>query len=310
MVRNRKITYIFSIILVIASLSSLLVWKLKLGLDFTGGSLLEAEYQEGPPGLGEAGRPEIAKIQQAVNGLGFGNILLQPTGEKDIIVRSRDISEIEHQKLLNALNIDNKAPTEKRFDSIGPIIGKELWRKSLIAIGLVVLMIILYIAWAFRKVSKPHIGNVPSWKYGVAAVVALIHDVAIPSGVFAALGHFKGVEIDILFITALLTTLGFSVHDTIVVFDRIRENLKKDVGKSFEDVVEHSIRQTMARSIFTSMTVIIVLVALLVFGGLTTRYFSLTLLLGITFGTYSSIFLASPLLVTWQKWSEKKKLGK
>ncbi len=295
MVRNRKITYIFSIILVIASLSSLLVWKLKLGIDFTGGSLLEAEYKEG--------RPEIVKIQQAVNGLGFGNILLQPTGEKDIIVRSRDISEIEHQKLLNALSVDNKIPLEKRFDSIGPIIGKELWQKSLIAIGLVVLMIILYIAWAFRKVSRP----ISSWKYGVAAVVALIHDVTIPSGVFAALGHFKGVEIDILFITALLTTLGFSVHDTIVVFDRIRENLKKDVGRSFEDVVEHSIHQTMARSIFTSMTVIIILFALLIFGGLTTRYFSLTLLLGITFGTYSSIFLASPLLVTWHKWSEKKK---
>jgi preprotein translocase subunit SecF len=283
---------------VAASVFSLLVWNLKLGLDFTGGSLLEAEYEEG--------LPELAKIQQAVNGLGFGNVLLQPTGEKEIIVRLRDISETEHQKLLNALNIDNKTPVEKRFDSIGPVIGKELWRKSLVAIGLVVLMIILYIAWAFRKVSRP----VSSWKYGVAAVIALIHDVIIPSGVFAALGHFRGVEIDILFITALLTTLGFSVHDTIVVFDRTRENLKKDVGKSFEEVVEHSIRQTMARSIFTSMTVIFVLIALLIFGGPTTRYFSLTLLLGITFGTYSSIFLASPLLVTWHKWSEKRKLGK
>jgi preprotein translocase subunit SecF len=298
MVRNRKIAYIFSTILVAASVFSLLVWNLKLGLDFTGGSLLEAEYEEG--------LPELAKIQQAVNGLGFGNVLLQPTGEKEIIVRLRDISETEHQKLLNALNIDNKTPVEKRFDSIGPVIGKELWRKSLVAIGLVVLMIILYIAWAFRKVSRP----VSSWKYGVAAVIALIHDVIIPSGVFAALGHFRGVEIDILFITALLTTLGFSVHDTIVVFDRTRENLKKDVGKSFEEVVEHSIRQTMARSIFTSMTVIFVLIALLIFGGPTTRYFSLTLLLGITFGTYSSIFLASPLLVTWHKWSEKRKLGK
>ncbi len=298
MVRNRKITYIFSAILIVISLGSLLIWGLKFGIDFTGGALLEAEYINSPPAIGE--------IQQAVDKIGLGNILIQPFGETGIILRLREISGEEHQKLLDALIIGDKIPVEKRFDSIGPVIGKELRQKSFVAVGLVVFMIILYIAWAFRKVSRP----VSSWKYGVAAVVALIHDVTIPTGVFAALGHFKGVEIDILFITALLTTLGFSVHDTIVVFDRIRENLRKDIGKSFEDVVEHSIRQTLARSIFTSMTVIVVLISLLILGGPTTRYFSLTLLLGITFGTYSSIFLASPLLVSWNKWREKKKLGK
>ncbi len=295
MVRNRKITYIFSITLVAISLFAIFVWNLKLGIDFTGGSLLEAEYING--------RPEISKIQQSVNGLGFGNIVLQPSREKDLIVRLKDLSAEEHKILLDALMIEGKTPMEKRFDSIGPVIGKELRQKSMIAVAIVALMIILYITWAFRKVSRP----VSSWKYGVAAVVALIHDVTIPNGVFACLGHFKGVEIDILFITALLTTLGFSVHDTIVVFDRIRENLKKDVGKSFPEVVEHSIRQTLARSIFTSMTVIMVLIALLLFGGPSTKYFALTLLLGITFGTYSSICLASPLLVTWQKWNEKTK---
>jgi len=298
MVRNRKITYIFSIALVVVSLSALFAWKLILGIDFTGGSLLEAEYADG--------RPEISKIQQSVDGLGFGNIVLQPSGEKDLIVRLKDLSAEEHKALLDALKIEGKTPMEKRFDSIGPVIGKELKRKSLIAIGIVVLMIILYIAWAFRKVSRP----VSSWKYGVVAVIALIHDITIPTGVFAFLGHFKGVEVDILFITALLTTLGFSVHDTIVVFDRIRENLRRDAGKSFPEVVEHSIRQTLARSIFTSMTVILVLIALLLFGGPSTKYFSLALLLGVTFGTYSSICLASPLLVTWQKWNEKTKQEK
>jgi len=298
MVRNRKITYIFSIALVVVSLSALFAWKLKLGIDFTGGSLLEAEYADG--------RPEISKIQQSVDGLGFGNIVLQPSGEKDLIVRLKDLSAEEHKALLDALKIEGKTPMEKRFDSIGPVIGKELKRKSLIAIGIVVLMIILYIAWAFRKVSRP----VSSWKYGVVAVIALIHDITIPTGVFAFLGHFKGVEVDILFITALLTTLGFSVHDTIVVFDRIRENLRRDAGKSFPEVVEHSIRQTLARSIFTSMTVILVLIALLLFGGPSTKYFSFALLLGVTFGTYSSICLASPLLVTWQKWNEKTKQEK
>ncbi len=298
MVRNRKITYILSGALVAVSFLALLIWELKPSIDFTGGSLLEAEYKDA--------RPDIDQLQKTVNELGLGNALAQSAGEKRVIIRLKDLSQEEHQKLLNALAIGGAQLEEKRFDSIGPIIGKELRQKSWIAIGLVVLMIILYIAWAFKKVSKP----VASWKYGVAAVLALIHDVSIPSGLFAALGHFKGVEVDVLFITALLTTLGFSVHDTIVVFDRIRENLKKQVGKNFEDTVEASIRQTMRRSVITSLTVIFVLVSLLIFGPASTKYFSLTLLVGVTFGSYSSIFLDSPLLVTWQKWNEKKKLGK
>ena len=306
MVRNRKITYIFSGVLVAASFVSLLLWGIKPGIDFTGGSLLEATYP--------SGRPEITLITKAANELGFGNVLIQPSGDSDIIVRLRDISEQEHQKLLSALAIGDKIPEEKRFDSIGPVIGKELRQKSWIAVIIVALMIILYIAFAFRKVSRPASpslgGPVASWKYGVAAVIALIHDVSIPSGLFAILGRFKGVEVDILFITAILTTLGFSVHDTIVVFDRIRENLKKGIGMNFDDTVEKSIRQTVTRSIITSLTVIFVLISLLIFGPASTKYFSLTLLVGIAFGTYSSIFLASPLLVSWQKWQEKRKTKK
>jgi len=306
MVRNRKIAYIFSGTLVLVSFCALIIWGLKPGIDFTGGSLLEANYPNN--------RPDIAKIQASVNALGFGNVSIQLAGDSGIIVRSKDLSQEEHQKLLAALNIDGKIAEEKNFNSIGPVIGKELRQKSWIAIILVAVMIILYIAFAFRKVSLPvsssQGGTLASWKYGVVAVLALIHDVTIPTGTFALLGHFKGIEVDTLFITALLTTLGFSVHDTIVVFDRIRENLKKQIGLSFDDTVEISIRQTMARSIITSMTVIFVLVALLIFGPASTKYFSLALLIGVVFGTYSSICLASPLLVSWKKWSEKRKLRK
>jgi len=298
MVRNRKITYIFSGVLVAISFVSLLLWGLAPSIDFTGGGVLEVEYKDE--------RPPVTLLQEKANELGLGNVLLQPVGEKGLIIRLKDITQEEHRKLLDVLTDSGMRPEEKRFDSIGPIIGKELRQKSWVAVAIVVLAIILYIAWAFRKVSRP----VVSWKYGVTAVVALIHDVSIPSGLFAILGRFWNIEIDILFITALLTTLGFSVHDTIVVFDRIRENLKKEAGKNFDETVELSIRQTMTRSIITSMTVIFILLALLFLGPSSVKYFSLTLLVGISFGTYSSICLASPLLVTWQKRSEKRKFSK
>ena len=189
--------------------------------------------------------------------------------------------------------------TEKRFDAIGPTIGRELRQKSFIAIVTTLVLIVIYITWAFRKVSRP----VSSWKYGVAAVIALAHDVTIPSGIFAALGYFKGVEVDALFITGLLTILGFSVHDTIVVFDRVRENLKKVGGMniSFGQIVNKSINETITRSINTSLTVILVLVAVIFLGGGTIFYFALLLILGIFFGTYSSIFIASPILLLWNR---------
>ena len=266
MVRNRKITYIFSGVLVAISFVSLLLWGLAPSIDFTGGALLEVEYKDE--------RPPVTLLQEKANELGLGNVLLQPVGEKGLIIRLKDITQEEHRKLLDVLTDSGMRPEEKRFDSIGPIIGKELRQKSWVAVAIVVLAIILYIAWAFRKVSRP----VVSWKYGVTAVVALIHDVSIPSGLFAILGRFWNIEIDILFITALLTTLGFSVHDTIVVFDRIRENLKKEAGKNFDETVELSIRQTMTRSIITSMTVIFILLALLFLGPSSVKYFSLTLL--------------------------------
>lgn len=280
-----------------SSLLAIAVWGLKPGTDFTGGSLLEVEYKES--------RPEALYVQNILAPLNIGNIAIQPTGDKGYILRFKNATEEEHQLVLSALSAGKSMEeilVQKRFDSIGPVIGKELARRAWMAIILVSLVIIIFIAIAFRKVSRP----VSSWVYGAAAVLALIHDVAIPAGFFAALGHFKGVEVDILFVSALLTILGFSVQDTIVVFDRTRENLKRGGGKSFEETVNTSLMQVAGRSLKTSLTIIFVLLSLLFFGGETTKYFALTLTLGMIFGTYSSIFLASPLLVSWHKWKNKK----
>jgi preprotein translocase subunit SecF len=199
--------------------------------------------------------------------------------------------------------------TETQFDSIGPVLGAEAARKAVFSIALVILAIVLFIAYAFRKVSEP----VSSWKYGLVAVIALVHDVIIPTGVFAILGHYAGYEIDTLFVTALLVVLGFSVHDTIVVFDRVRENLRHaPARKPFGEVVGESINQTFTRSINTSMTTLLALIVLYFVGGPSTQHFSLALIVGIAAGTYSSIFIGSPLLVTLERWQAKKagKAGK
>lgn len=294
MITHRKKFYTVSGVLFLISMTAFIVWGLKPAIDFTGGSLLEVEYVEH--------RPNIEKVRENVDALEFGNILIQPIGEKGFLLRLRDITEEEHKDLLYALHPVQSLLVEKRFDSIGPIIGKELTRKAWSAIVFVILMIIIFIAIAFRKVSKP----VSSWKYGVVAIVALIHDVGLPVGIFSVLGRFYNVEVDILFVTALLTILGFSVHDTIVVFDRLRENLRRGVGSSFKDTVTKSLAQVRGRSVKTSLAILFVLAALFIFGGATTKYFTLTLILGIIFGTYSSLFLASPLLVTWHEWQEKK----
>ena len=194
----------------------------------------------------------------------------------------------------------------KQFSSIGPVLGAEAARKSLVSIALVLLCIVLFVTFAFRHVSKP----VASWKYGLITVFALLHDVFVPVGVFAFLGHFQGVEVDTLFVTALLVVLGFSVHDTIVVFDRVRENLRvahdQNEKKPFENIVGESINQTFVRSINTSLTTLLALVVLFIFGGEATHMFSLALIIGIAAGTYSSIFIGSPLLVTVESWRSSK----
>ncbi len=302
-IKHRKIWYTISGIFVFASIFSVFYFGLKWGIDFTGGSLVEIEYQ--------SPRPDVSIIKQELKGIDMENAIVQPSGENGLIIRSKNLNNAEHQKLLVALRLgDSGAESqgktqlkELRFDSIGPVIGKELRQKSWIAIALVVLMIILYIAFVFRSVSRP----VSSFKYGLMAIVALFHDVMLPLGVFAILGKYFGAEVDVLFVTALLTILGFSVHDTIVVFDRVRENLHRKIGSDFEDTVSVSVHQTLTRSINTSLTVLLVLGAVFFFGGETTKFFSLALIIGVAAGTYSSVFLASPLLVSIYKFQERKK---
>lgn len=294
-VKHKNIFLIISAILVLASWLFLTIWGLKPAIDFTGGSMLEIKF--------EKEIPPAQSLKEILNSVGIDNFVLQPTGgSRTVILRFKEIDEARHQELLKSLDTQGKF-TENKFSSIGPTIGRELRQKSWLALVITLAAIILYIAWAFRKVSKP----IASWKYGVAAIVALVHDVSIPAGLFAFLGKWYGVEVDALFITALLTILGFSVHDTIVVFDRIRENLRKlKTSEPFDNTVGRSIRETMARSINTSLTVLMVLTAIFLLGGETIKSFSLTLLVGVFFGTYSSIFIASPLLVVWEKLKKSK----
>ena len=301
-VRNRNIFYTVSALLFAGSIIALLSFGLKFGIDFTGGAIMEVEFAV-KAGEGMA-VPERAVLEEALAASGIDHSVIQPTGDTGVLLRFHDVDEATHQTILHELRM-RYVPAEvveKRFDSIGPTIGSELRRRSMYAVVLVMVLIILYIAWAFRRVSKP----VSSWKYGVVAIIALVHDVVIPVGVFAILGKFAGVEVDALFVTAVLTILGFSVHDTIVVFDRIRENLKgvrSDLV--FEDMVEKSLKETIGRSINTSLSVLLSLAAVYFFGGVSVKYFSLAMMLGVVIGTYSSIFIASPLVVTWQQFMEK-----
>ena len=286
-VKYRKIYYILSGILVISSLFSLIFYRLNFGIDFTGGSILTLEFKND--------RPTNQEVENKLADLNLGEITVQPTGENDLILRVKYIDEAIHQQLLQKFNGQVE---EKSFDSIGPTIGKELTNKTLVFIFLVLFAIILFIAFAFRKSSRP----VSSWQYGlVAALVAFLHDVLIPLGVFSLLGKFYNIQVTIPIVVGLLTILGYSVHDTIVVFDRIRENISRSSGQAFELIVNNSLNQTLVRSVNTSLTTLLVLLAIFFVGGETLRYFSLILILGIITGTYSSIFIASPILTSIHK---------
>jgi len=275
----------------LASLVCLIVFGLKPGIDFTGGSILEIEYK--------TERPSNQEIKETLSDLDLGEVLIQSTEERGIILKMKDISEDTHQEVLEKLK-ENKELEERRFESIGPVIGQELKQKTKIVIILSLLAIVLYIAWAFRKISRP----IPSWQYGIASLVALFHDVLIPLGILSVLGKFYGVQITIPVITALLAVLGYSINNTVVVFDRIRENLLRRAG-TYQEIVNNSLNQTLTRSINTSLTTLFVLVAIFFLGGITLKYFALALILGITAGTYSSLFLASPILVAWLKWRKR-----
>ncbi len=304
-VKYKKIFVSISIVLVFLSFLSLLVFGLNVGIDFKGGALTEVVYK--------ISRPTQDSLNKDLEALNFGTILLQPTGDLGYIVKSRDLNDSLHAQLLKTLSgVDTNVLTETSFNSIGPSVGRELTRKAIIAVILISLAIICFIAFAFRKVSRfSALGRqgVASWQYGLIAIVTLLHDVAIPVGLFATLSHFYGAELDTLFVVAILTILGLSVSDTIVIFDRIRENLRSETKidkTNFNEVVGKSLEQSYVRSISTSFTVILVLLALFFFGPVTTKYFALMLTTGMFFGTYSSIFLASPLLVIVSEWQKKK----
>jgi len=299
-IKYKKIFIGISIFLVLASIVAFFSFGLKIGIDFTGGAKLEVVYSEA--------RPEQAVVQTKVDTLSLGSVVVQPTGDTGYIIKTRDLTEAEYNTLLSVLAIDGASFEEVGFNSIGPSVGRELTRKAIIAIILVSLCIILFIAFAFRGVSKP----VSSWRYGFIAITTLIHDVIIPIGIFVMLSKFFGAEVDTLFIVAVLTILGLSVSDTIVIFDRVRENLNNEgsgAKHKFSEIVGTSLDQSYARSIATSTTTLLVLAALFFFGPESTKYFALMLATGMFFGTYSSIFVASPLLVLVEEWQNKNRVS-
>jgi len=291
-----KYTYIFSITLTVLSIISVSIWGLKLGIDFTGGTLMEIQFSKNVPSNQE--------LIDTLDKLNLKSLTIQPAGNNSALIRYASESDEVNQDVIDKITFRYPDAKELRVDFINSSVSSELKKDSFWALFWAIAGIMAYIAWAFRKVSRP----VESWKYGLGAVVALVHDVLITIGVFSILGHFAGIEVGIPFIAALLTILGFSVHDTIVVYDRTRENLLRSSNKElFPEIVNRSLNETLVRSINTSLTVLITLLAIYIFGGDSVKDFSLALLIGIIFGTYSSIFVASALLVTSYKWQLGKK---
>lgn len=292
-VQYRKIFFALSAILLALSFYSIFTYGFNLGVDFLGGTLTEVSFVDE--------RPEQAELETAIESLELGHFSIRPSGEDGYVVRTRELSLEEKATLVSALG----NPTIERQNTVGPVAGAELQRKAAIAVAIVTLMIVFFVTFAFRKVSKP----VSSWKYGVATIIALLHDVLIPVGIFVFLGHFYGFEIDLLFVSGLLAILGYSVHDTIVVFDRVRESLQvnQDMNRSeeFETTVGKAVSQTMTRSINTSFTLFLTLLALYFIGSEATKEFTLLLILGVIVGVYSSVCIASPLLVTFYKLQKK-----
>lgn len=285
--------FVFSGLLILPGIFSLFYWGLNLGIDFTGGTVVEIRLEKA------TNREEIIQVGKEA---GVEISTVQTTGENSYQLRTNPLEDDSYGSLKSALDSKFGKVTELRRETVGPTVGAELLRRSVIALVVSSLMIVIYIAFAFRSVPPP----TNSWRFGIVTIATLIHDVLILLGIFSILGHFLGVQVDALFVTALLTTIGFSVHDTIVVFDRIRENLTKKNFSTFAETANHSIMQTIGRSLNTSLTVIFVLVALLLFGGSSMYWFIMALLIGMIAGTYSSIFNAAPLLVFWQELADKR----
>ncbi len=289
---HRTVYFWITGLILAAAFGAILFFGLPLDIDFTGGSLMQISYPNGVPAL--------ADIQKEISVIPLGAVSVRSSGADAVSIRTRTLTPTEHTAILTELS-QNASTTELSYSSVGPTLGGQFTNKALWAILAVVLAIIIYIAFAFRKVSRP----VPSWGYGLTVIAILVHDLVIPAGFFAILAHFTGAEVDSLFVTALLALLGYSVNDTIIIFDRIREHLalneKTGNKEEFEETVGKSISQTMTRSINTSLTVILALLSLAIFGAAATRVFALVMLVGVVAGTYSSILLAAPLLIPLAK---------
>lgn len=314
---NRNIFLGIALVITVVSIAALAFFGLKLGIDFTGGSLTEVSYST---------TPDKTDVESKINELNLGSFSVRESvdevGRNGFLIRTGSLDETTREALSTTVTSLGEGGDVTRFTSIGPVIGQELKDKAVWAVAGVVLIIVFYVAFAFSGIGEP----VSSWIYGGITILVLIHDVLVPSAVISILGHFAGIEVDTLFVMAILAVLGYSVNDTIVIFDRVRENLIKNrtekrtkrteagimkeevtytLTKPFEEIVGSAIKDTMARSINTSLTTLLTLVALYFIGGSVTQTFALVLIAGVIAGTYSSIFIANPLLVTYAKWKEK-----
>lgn len=273
----------------VLSIVAFFVFGFRLGIDYKGGTSVEFK---------STNNDRLVLTESVLKDKNISNYQVKPGSGDSVVMHLPIISANEHNDLTAGLTSKMGDYTEISYDAVGPTISKDLISKSIWAVVLASLGIIIYIAYAFRRIPKP----LSSWKFGLSAVIALIHDLLITTGIVVIISHFvPWMEIDALFVTALLTIMGFSVHDTIVVYDRLRENFIKNPHKGIEMTAEESVNQTLARSLNTSLTVILVLVSLFVLGGTSIRHFILTLIIGIFFGTYSSIFVATAILVRWQR---------
>jgi preprotein translocase subunit SecF len=293
-IKKRKYAFLFSGILVLASVFFLVKWGLNLGIDFTGGVLTEIKFNQ------EVNKNEV---EESLKDLNLKSLLIQPTENNSFIIRYQSEENKINPEVENKLQEKYSESEVLRTEFISSVVSSELKRNAVYAIVLSIFGIAWYIAWAFRKISYP----INSWKYGLGAILALVHDIVITLGAFAVLGNLRGVEVGIPFVAALLTIFGYSVNDTIVIFDRIRENLLRyGAGEDFENTIDKSIRESIARSLNTSLTLVFVLLAIIFFGGETIKYFSVALLIGVVFGTYSSIFVATAFVAEiWKKGLKK-----
>jgi preprotein translocase subunit SecF len=286
-IKHRYLYFAISLLVIIPGIIALLIWGLPLAIDFTGGSMLELKFDSGTA-------PQPAQVFDLLTKDGIADAEVQSSGTDGIIIHSKDMSEETKNQIVSDIGTTfNSTITVNSFESVGPVIGQEVTQRAVLAVALAALAIIIYITFAFRGVQH-------AFRYGTAAIMAMIHDVLVVVGMEALIGHFMGWEADSMFLTAVLTVIGFSVHDTIVVFDRIRENSGIYRRLTFTEVVHHYTVQTLARSINTQLTVMLCLLAMALFGGVTIRHFVTILLIGVFSGTYSSIFNASPILVVWE----------